>query len=63
MRMFFSKIRPKEETIAILERFHMNCQKALDKLNTINQEFEQCDIRQTELLYSKTTLYYGEKYY
>lgn len=63
MRMFFAARRPKEETIAVLERFRMCCQKALDELIIINQDIEQRDITQIEILYSKTTLSYGEKYY
>jgi DNA-binding PadR family transcriptional regulator len=63
MRMFFAARRPKEETIAILEQFRVNCQNALDKLISINQELEHCDTKQIELIYSKATLSYGEKYY
>lgn len=63
MRMFFAAKRPKEETIAILERHRMNCRKALDKLINVNHEIEQCNEPQIEMLYSKSTLSYGEKYY
>lgn len=62
MRMFFAARRPKEETISILEQHRKNCQNARDKLRNVNQELEE-SYAQAELLYSKITLSYGEKYY
>lgn len=63
MRMFFAARRPKKETIAILQKHRINCQKALEQLFSIDLKLEQCDIEQPELFYSKATLSYGEKYY
>lgn len=62
MRMFFAARRPKEETITILEQHRTNCQRAWKKLLDINQELEN-SYTQADLIYSKTTLSYGEKYY
>ena len=63
MRMFFAAKRPKEETIALLERFRSACYDAIDPLNNINKEFDSCDIQSMEMFYSRTTLSYGAKYY
>jgi DNA-binding PadR family transcriptional regulator len=63
MRMFFAAKRPKEETIALLERFRMACHKAIDTLNNVDKELGCYDLEAMEMLYTKTTLSYGEKYY
>jgi len=59
MRMYFSANRPKEETITLLERFRMTCQKAMDTLSNVHNELEFKDIES----YTEITLSYGQKYY
>jgi len=63
MRMFFAAKRPKEESIALLERFRGACQKTIGRLNNVQEELECYDLEAMQLLYTKTTLSYGEKYY
>lgn len=63
VRMFFAAKRPKEETIALLERFRETCQKTIDKLDGVHEKLECYDIEAMDLLYTKSTLSYGEKYY
>lgn len=61
MRMFFAAKIPKQETIALLERFRTKCQEAQEKLSDVNEEIPQSD--KIEMLYMQTTLSYGYKYY
>jgi len=61
MRMFFAANKPKKESIALLERFHAACCKALDALNNVHEALSCYD--DEEVLYPKITLSYGEKYY
>jgi len=63
MRMFFAAIRPKEETIELLERFRAECQKTIEKLSNVYEELGCYDLGSMDMLYTKTTLSYGEKYY
>ena len=63
MRMYFAAKRPKEESIALLEQFRMNCQKAIDALNNVYKELESAGIESMEMQCSEITLSYGEKYY
>ena len=63
MRMFFAAKRPKEESIALLERFRAGCQQAIDTLECVDQGLACADIESMQLLYAKATLSYGENYY
>jgi len=63
MRMYFASKRPKKETIVLLERFRMTCQKAIDALRNVHKELESYDIESMDLQYTEITLSYGEKYY
>ncbi|MCL1895995.1 MAG: PadR family transcriptional regulator [Clostridiales bacterium] len=63
MRMFFAAKRPKEETIALLERFRAACYKAKAALGGISEKIEACGTESMEILYTKTTLSYGGRYY
>ena len=63
MRMFFAAKRPKEETIALLERFSIACREARSTLGSIHKELESFDAESARVLYSKATLSYGDKYY
>jgi len=62
MRMFFAEKRPKAETIALLEQFKTGCYEAIDRLKPVYKELEDCE-ETMEVLYIKSTLSYGEKYY
>jgi len=61
VRMFFAAKRPNEETIALLATFKDKCKEALEALSHVPKELD-CE-QSMELLYIKSTLSYGEKYY
>jgi len=61
VRMFFAAKRPKCETIALLEQFKDKCNEATLALSHVPKELD-CE-ESIELLYIKSTLSYGEKYY
>ena len=65
MRMFFAAKRPKEETVALLEGYRIACLKAMDVLSNKNKEIDSydCDANSLEMIYTKSTLSYGERYY
>ena len=63
MRMFFAAKRPKEETITLLEQFRAGCYTALASLNDPRKNVNEYYEESLELLYIKSTLAYGEKYY
>ena len=63
MRVFFAAKRPKEETIALLERFRTACHHATSTLNSVDKELECYDMKSMELLCAESTLSFGKKYY
>jgi len=61
VRMFFAANRPKSETIRILETYKSKCEEAMAALSHVPKEFD-CE-ESLELIYVKSTLSYGQKFY
>jgi len=63
MRMYFAAKIPKEKTIMLLKQFRMDCHKAIESLRNADEQLNCCNAESMEMLYTKTTLSYGKKYY
>lgn len=63
VRMFFASKRPKEETIALLERFQDKCEATIAGLAYGCRSLEESRCDDLHFAYAKSTLSYGEKYY
>ena len=61
IRMFFAANRPKEESIALLERYRDTCQMVLEQLQGINLDDKELTAMQVASIQS--TLLYGRKNY